>query len=129
MKDLYFAAERIALAGFGTIGVDLYVGTMPADVMKGAMLRPPLTGAPIDEGQEDFYLTSFQLIVRDPDPAIGYQRALDISKALRMSHADTPDIHIVRIAPDTLPISYPRGDADDIETSVRFLCAWGDKTP
>jgi hypothetical protein len=121
MKHLYYAAELIETAGLGEVGVNLFVGTIPADVTEGVMLRDPLVGAELDEGLNGFTQLEFNVIVRSADPAAGYDKALAISRVLRCGQVVRPDLFVLRMAPCTLPVSYPKGDADDIETSVRIL--------
>jgi hypothetical protein len=121
MKHLYYAAELIEAAGLGEVGVNLFVGTIPADVTEGVMLRDPLVGAELDEGLDGFTQLEFNVIVRSADPAAGYDKALAISRVLRTGQVTRPDLFVLRMAPRTLPVSYPKGDADDIETSVRIL--------
>lgn len=127
MKHLYFAAELIEAANLGTSGVDLYIGTIPADVTRGVMLRDPLDGIEIDEGMAGFFSTEFQVIVRDPDAADGHARAEQISTILTRSQLDTTDLFVTRIYPLTLPVQYPRGDPGDVETAVRIRIAFGRK--
>lgn len=113
-------AEQIETAGIAEIGVDLYIGSIPADVGKGIMLIDPLTGYDFDDGLGGFVSGSFQAIVRDPDPIAAFDRAMAISSALRLERVGNNDVTIVWCRPMSLPTTYPRGDADDIETSVRF---------
>lgn len=120
MKHLFYIAGLIEAAGLGEAGVDLYVGTTPADVVKGLMLVDPLTGHELDEGMRGFVSGEFQMIVRDPDPEDGWARALAISRAISLNNVGDQTVAITWIRPVTLPITYPRGDADTVETSVRF---------
>lgn len=124
MRHLYYAAELIEAAGLGEVGVDLYVGTMPADVKEAVMLRDPLVGAPLDPGLDGFTQIEFQVVVRSVDPGAAYEKALEISKTLQVAEVKRPELFMLRMAPCTLPVSYPKGDADEIETSVRILAAF-----
>ncbi|HIV77371.1 MAG TPA: minor capsid protein [Candidatus Sphingomonas excrementigallinarum] len=125
MKHLMFLAGLLEAAGIAEGGRDLFVGTLPSDVAKGVMLVDPLTGHEIDEGMRGFFASDFQAIVRDPDPLDGYARALAISAALTLADTGNDEVFVTWCRPMTLPISYPRGDADDIETSVRFRIGFG----
>lgn len=127
MKHLLFAAQRLQDAGVATIGVDLFINTLPTDVPRGIMLKDPLDPITIDEGMEGFYTTSFQTIIRDPDLEAADTRAWAALNALRCYRVDGGDIFISWLRPATLPMSYPRGDADDIETSVRYDIGFGIK--
>jgi hypothetical protein len=124
MKHLYYAAELIEAASLGTAGEDLYVGTIPADVHEGVMLRDPLTGAELDEGMGGFTKLEFQVVIRSADPQAAYEKALAISNVLKVDRVNRPGIFILKMRPCTLPVSYPKGDADEIETSVRIMAAF-----
>lgn len=124
MKHLYYAAELIEAAGLGEVGVDLYVGTIPADVHTGVMLRDPLVGAKLDEGMDGFVRIEFQVIVRDNDPAAAYTKAQAIGEVLKVDRVERPEIYILKMRPANLPVTYPKGDADEIETSIRISAAF-----
>jgi hypothetical protein len=126
MKMLKVAVAMIEEAGFGEEGVDLFIGTIPADVTKGVMLRAPLNPTEVDEGMQNFYDTEFQIIVRDTDPAAGFDRADRISKALRAFRLERDGLSISWLRRRTLPVQYPKGDMDDIETSVHMQVGYGE---
>lgn len=125
MKHLYFAANLIEQAGLAIPGVDLYVGTLPHDVKRGIMLLDPLTGHEIDDGMRGFFNTQFQAIIRDPVLERAYETGLTVSQILTLNNVEGEGITISWLRPMTLPVSYPRGDAGDIETSVRFRIGFG----
>lgn len=124
MKHLYYAAELIEAAGLGTRGEDIFVGTIPADVKEGVMLRDPLTGATIDEGMGGMVSLEFQVVIRSVDPLAAYNKGLAISDALKVNYATGDGVYIRRMRACSMPVSYPKGDADDIETSLRIFCAF-----
>jgi hypothetical protein len=129
MKVLLLAAQMIEDAGLGTQGTDLFIQTMPADVKHGVMLKLPLAPTEVDDGMKDFYDFEFQVIVRDVDPLAGYQKCDAISKVLRLDYYETSDLSIPWMRRTTLPISYPRGDMDDVESSCRICVGYGDLAP
>ncbi len=126
MKHLKIAANLIQAAGLAEIGIDLFIGTLPHDVTRGVMLKDPLFGAEIDEGMEKFYDHWFQVIVRHPDPSAGYELARQVGDVLNIRKRAIDGLFIVRMNPSTLPVTYPKGDADDVETSVRIHIAYGE---
>ncbi len=126
MKHLKAAAKLIEQANLATIGVDLYIGTIPADVIKGVMLRDMLDGIPIDEGMDRTYTDQFQVIVRDPNPEVGYNRAQEIGQALKVAGVQVDDVLFIRMFPLNLPVSFPRGDGDGVESSVRIRFLFAD---
>ena len=125
MKHLKFLAQLIENAGHGVIGETLFIGTIPSDCPSAVMLKDPLSGHKIDGGMESFYPSSVQMIVRDPDSEVSYQRALDISGVLNGINLSDNDVHLAWVIADTLPIQFPRAESDDIETSVRFRIGFG----
>lgn len=126
MKQLIAISEIIAEAGLGTPGVDLFVGTIPGDVASGIMVRPPLNPAEIDEGMDGHIDETIIVIVRDPDMAEGYARAKALMSALKKIEHRQGDIYFSWIRPESMPVSYPRGDGDEIETSLRVQIGWAD---
>jgi hypothetical protein len=120
MKVLVLAATLIEEAGLGKVGEDVFVGSLPSDVQYGVMLKPPFEPAEDDEGMRGFFDSEFQVIVRDQDMDVGYNRCQAISKALRINQLERDGLSIQWLKRRSLPISYPRGDADDYETSVRM---------
>ena len=124
MKSLIAIATLLEEANIATKGIDLFIGTIPADVDRGIMLRDPLAGVDID--MDGFYSTGFHVIVRDPDVMAGYAKAEQIQAYLSgLGVTKVGDVTISWLIPETLPISYPRGDADDIETSFRMRIGFG----
>jgi hypothetical protein len=131
MMNLFMAVgEILQAANLGTLGTDLFIGTIPAEVKDGVMLREPLDGAKIDDGLRGFYPTEFQVIVRGWDPLEAYNHCLAIQRALRVyrSQDDTNGVYIAWMRPKTLPISYPKGTADDVEVSCRIEVGYGNLT-
>jgi hypothetical protein len=126
MKHLYVAASLIEAAGLGVAGTDLFVGTMPHDVMEGIMLKDPLYGAEVDDGMRGVYTHWFQLIVRSADPLEGYERARAAAKAIYTKRKAIDGLYIVSMAASALPVTYPKGDADATETSVRISLTYGE---
>lgn len=124
MKHLYVAADLIETAGLAEIGTDLFVNSMPADVHSGVMLRDPLNGADLDEGMGDYVKHEFQVIVRNPDPEAAWQLAKAIGEVLRVDSHSSTDVFILKMAPLSLPVSYPKMDSDEMETSLRMRVAF-----
>lgn len=118
-------AQMIEEAGYGTVGIDIFIGMMPEDQPRCLMLRIPFTGAPIDDGMKNFYDTSFQIIVRDPNPERGYQTCVEVSNALKVRRYTREDVSISWMFPKSLPVNYPRGDSQEIENSVHMCLGYG----
>jgi len=129
MKHLEEVARMIEAEGVALVGRDLFIGTLPANVTRGVMLRDPLTGVAIDDGMKDFYSTEFQVVVRDTDVRRGYDTAEAISRIVKVDNLEAAEVFISWMHPCTKPVSYPRGDANDIETSFRVRIGWAEPSP
>lgn len=127
MKHLLAMASIIEAANLATAGEDLFIGTIPADVNSGVMLRDPLNGAEIDDGMKDFFSLEVSVIVRDPDVQRGYERAEALQEALTQNDWENDEIHVTWLKPCHLPVSYPRGDADLMETAFKVRIGFGIK--
>lgn len=125
MKHLLAMAQIIQTAGIAISGQDLFIGTIPPDVATGVMLRDPLLGAEIDEGLKDFFSLEVSVIVRDPDVAAGYARAEALQQVLTLNDWSNSEIQVSWMRPTSLPVSYPRGDADTLETAFRVRVGFG----
>lgn len=117
MKHLTDIATLIENAGLGTKAKDVFIGTLPGGLNSGVMIRPPLTGTKIDEGLRGFHEAEVMIIVRDPSPAAGYDKALQLQTALAKHNVTIGETYFGWMRPTELPVSYPRGDGDEVETA------------
>lgn len=120
-----FDIEKIALYiqnnGYGTVGVNIFNYSMPAEVQEGIMLKVPLQGVPIDPYLPEYYKTPFQIIVRSKDEIIGKNLADNILTLFHnMERVDFDGFRINQMIADSLPIRYPRSDSNCIEWSLNF---------
>jgi hypothetical protein len=127
MRHLEFALRLIAQAGLGTPGRDLYIGAIPNDVKNAVMIRGPIAGTQIDEGMANYYDSYFTVVVRDPNPDEGYSKAEAIATVLKVDRVEDENIFVLKMNPSSLPVSYPKGVSDEVETSMRVHIAWGIK--
>jgi len=127
MKHLDYVAALLETEGKGTLGTDIFIGTLPADVNRGIMLKDPLLGHAVNEELPDWYQTNFQIIIRDPDEQVGSERAEAIFEILFQNHVETTDLTVVKMFPRTKPIMYPRNDADQVEFSMLVRIHFGEK--
>jgi hypothetical protein len=124
--------KKLDDAGLAQSGVDMFEETMPGEVVRGVMLRSPLTGIVIDPYIPGFHKPSMQVIIRHTDPVVGRKLALDIVDALTVKAIEdypaTAERLAVRLSvfyPKTLPIQYPRLEGNAIEWSINFTTAFG----
>jgi len=120
MKHLMVLADLLASENLAEIGVDIFINTIPADTVKGIMLRGPLIGDAIDQEQLPVRDTRFQVIVRDPSDKAGYDRSLEIAEAITMHHKWVDDVYFIQLVPMTDPVSYRRSEGGTVETSTQF---------
>jgi hypothetical protein len=128
---LELLAQVIQDAGIGTIGEDIYVHNMPADVTRGIMLRNPLAGTNIDNGLPGYFRDRLQAIVRATSHADGDVLAKQVTKALKMERKrlflDTDGkllLQINYLLPAQLPIVYPWTPANVLEWSINFITSY-----
>jgi hypothetical protein len=120
MKHLYAAANLIEAAGLAEIGLSLFVGTSPADAHVAIELRDPLYGAEIDPAMGGFLKHDFQIIVRHSDPAAAWDLAQSAAEALIAENLQSEGCVIRKMYPLQLPVTYPKMESDEMETSVRI---------
>jgi hypothetical protein len=127
---LEILAQLIQDAGLGTIGEDIYVHSMPADVTSGVLLRDPLAGTKVDPGLPGYYRSRLQTIVRAPDHASGKTRSEAVAKVLEMgkrifNNADgSLAMQVNYIYLEQLPIVYPWTPANVLEWSLNFVTSY-----
>jgi len=119
-------AGLIEAANLGTRGVDLFVGTMDANIASGVMLRGSHAGNDANQDIPGLFTTTVQVIVRDKNPATGYSRATAIARAIRMREVDVDGLHFFYVLPRHLPIQYPRDQGGLIESSINYDICFGD---
>jgi hypothetical protein len=127
---LEILAQLLQDANLGTIGEDIYVHSMPADVREGIMLRNPLAGTKVDPGLPGYYRSRLQAIVRATDHASGEVLAESVGKALEMGKRlfnDTDGkllMQVNYIYLEQLPIVYPWTPANVLEWSLNFVTSY-----
>lgn len=126
-----FIPEQIAQylqdKGVGTIGVDIFVHTMPAEAKNGLLIISTQNGINIDQEMPKWRRGKFQLIARDSRYNVAVKKANQALEHLAFEgwrtfpeFADMPATDIYRIWPSTEPIVYPRSDMDVMEASVNY---------
>jgi hypothetical protein len=127
---LEILAQILQDAGLGTIGQDIYVYAMPAEVKQGILLKDPLAGTKIDPGLPGYYRGRLQAIVRAEAHAEGKTKADAVAKALEMGKRlfNGTDGKLVMqvnyIYLDQLPIVYPWTPANVLEWSLNFVTSY-----
>lgn len=127
---LELLAKVLQDAGIGTIGTDIFVHAMPAEVKQGVMLRNPLAGTKVDANLPDYYRTTLQAIVRDTGHAAGDVKAKTVAAALKMFNRKFFDdggglvMKVNHIFPEQLPIVYPHTPSNSIEWSLNFVTSY-----
>ncbi|MCK1543422.1 hypothetical protein IVB12_16010 [Bradyrhizobium sp. 179] len=127
---LEILAQLLQDAGLGTIGTDIYVHSMPADVRKGILLRDPLAGTKVDPGLPGYYRSRLQAIVRAPAHAEGKTLSDAVAKKLEMGKRifnnddGSLSMQVNYIYLEQLPIVYPWTPANALEWSLNFVTSY-----
>lgn len=127
---LEILAQLLQDAGLGTIGEDIYVHSMPAEVKQGILLKDPLSGTPVDPGLPGYYRSRLQAIVRAGTHAEGKTKSDAVGKALEMGKRIFNDadgklqmqVNYIYLA--QLPIVYPWTPANVLEWSLNFVTSY-----
>lgn len=122
MKLEMALVELIKLAGFGTVGVDLFHTHMPSEVKAGTLVltRVPISNDPYNRLRKG----TFQVICRSPTPEGSHDKASAIAKALRGEGAvATNGVSFKFIFPINEPLVFPRTEGSLFEASVNFQIA------
>lgn len=117
LEDLAGHFER---QGVTRDGVDLFIGSMPADVKIGVLLRDPPAGLPIDQELIGYRRGRYVVSVRHTNYPDGRELANRIVQALYVDGEGWPSVKILRMRPVTEPMVFPVSTADQIEWSVLF---------
>src|ERR1700732_4089034 len=64
-------AKVIQDAGFGTMGVNIFIHRMDVECENGILIRGPLDGIPSDDNLPDYYRGSMQVIIRHATQEVG----------------------------------------------------------
>lgn len=127
---LEILAKVLQDADLGTMGEDIFVHAMPADVAKGILLKNPLAGTPVDPGLPGYYRSRLQAIVRSRAHAEGETLAKAVGKALEMGkRIFTNDdgsfaMQVNHIYLAQLPIVYPWTPSNSLEWSLNFMTSY-----
>lgn len=101
-------------------GVDLFVYSMPAPVTAGVLLTHESAGNRVDHEMPGIFEGRFQVIVRDTDYDLGFQRAWEIFYLLTLLEQDLTDYIVTYCRPRHTPMPFSRSDGDLIEFSINF---------
>lgn len=114
-------ATRLEDANVGKKAKTIFLHMMPAECKLGVLIRPPLTGVPIDWELRDYYKTDFQLIARSHDYEDGFNKMNAAVEALTI-HMDTQvgDMFVRYLRPCHKPVAFPLSDGNFVEFSVRM---------
>lgn len=126
MKHLLALTAHLGELGVAKAGHDLFLFTMPADVQDAVMIRPPLTGDPIDPEQSNVYTSEFLVVVRHADEEAASAKCESISAAFTLNARDVGDIWVVQCRPRTRPIPYPRNEGGTVEWGIPFNITWAE---
>ena len=112
-------AEYLEGQDAGTIGLDLFVHKLPADVKIGVLLKEPIGGTPYDPEMPGYYKIRFEVIVRHFEHEAGIAMANSVWDALFVRRAVTwEDVKVNYVRPLIRPVVFPLSEADQIEYAI-----------
>jgi len=111
-------ANILVAGGFGTLGRNIFIHHMPAEVEIGILFRDQMPGDRIDREIKGIRRGGFQVVVRQPD----YDDTLarQIAEALSIEAQVIQGLDVKYILPRSEPFVYPATDGKNIEYSVNF---------
>lgn len=107
-------------AGIGSQGTSLFLNMMPLETTQGVLLRPPLTGTPINYELPGFYKTRFQAIVRASKFEAGQDLAAQVAAALTLVETQVETLYIRYCRPTAKPVSFPLSNGSMVEWNIPF---------
>lgn len=117
--NLFPLRQYIIDQAFTTLPV--FVHEMPARVTEGVLVLPKLSGANYDPELPGYYKTGFQVIVRHTGYQEAYAEAMKLFDGLKSEQEIVlPEYTIFYLRPKHLPVSYPRSEGHQVESSVNI---------
>lgn len=119
-------AEYLELQGAGTRGTNIFVYSMPDEIISGVLLVETLLGTTIDHELPNYRRADFQVIVRHSDFAAGKALAEQVSNLLTLENksATINGMNVKFIRPKHEPVPFPRLEGGGLEFSVNFESAY-----
>jgi hypothetical protein len=93
MNIIYEIAAYIAAAGYGTLGVDVFIGSFPDELENGIMVVSTSSG----DNRKDYpvYETNFEVWTRNKTVTNGYDKAKNVFNLLHnKENINTTNAHI-----------------------------------
>jgi hypothetical protein len=88
-------------------GTNLFIESMPANVLEGVMLRDDHAGTPLDSELPGYIRGNFMVVARSADRARARTLAQAISDLLNMWEASMTGMDILHIKPRIQPLGFP----------------------
>lgn len=117
-------AERLEAAGLGTLAETIFLNMIPSECPQGVLLRNPLRGTKIDYELPGYYKTTFQLIVRSPNYAVGEQLIQEVIAALTLAETQVGPLYVRYMRPLTKPVVFPISKGNLLEFATDFDTAF-----
>ena len=119
--DLYPIQDFVETNTSLTIGVDLFVFSIPHGIDKGVLLTREVSETRVDHEIPGRSQSRFQVIVRDPDHETGKALAYELYWLLWIREfTDWTDFCTNYIRPRHEPVAFRRSDGDVIEWSINY---------
>lgn len=125
--NLIPVANYLQGLGVASIGVNLFISFMPAEVTQGILVRENFGGTKINHYLPGFHKASFMMMVRSNDATAGrvlIQSAIDALTISMDTVMDTTTVHYMRAR--NLPYMYAPTGSQNVEIAVNMDCCFLD---
>lgn len=127
MLELDDMLDIIVDAAVGTVGVDLFTYSAPAQIGECIILYPS-NDPPVIDPQTPFYFRGrFQTIVRAKTHEAGFAKCAALAAALTKHNVEGTLANFKEIRPLTQPRVYRRSDSGALEFSVHYQVTYVQK--
>lgn len=113
-------AQKLEDDGVGVQGRTVFINMMPAECVKGILLRNKLSGTKIDYELPGYYKTKFQLIARAQSYQVGSDLIDAAFESLTMANTKLDAMGVFFIRPSTQAVTFPLSKGNLIEFAADF---------
>jgi hypothetical protein len=120
-------AEKLELAGLGTMGIDLFAYHSPPEAGDCIIIYPSNDPPAVDPERPFFMRGKFQIIIRNDSYQDGLDLCKEVQTALTFYNQETNQMKVKECRPLYQARVYRRSEAGPIEFSITFLVIYVQK--
>lgn len=121
-------AEYLAAQGFGVLGEDIFIGSFPATVKAGVLVRGGIPAPFVDPNLPGYFVGTVQFIVRGAKYEESLLKATEMAKKLSVNESTLGGLRIKQMYPTSLPAGFNLSDAGFNEFSFKVAINFVDLT-